>query len=85
MRDLDELLALAGRPEPPAGLAAIDSAVLAGLGRLRERRAARRALMLACVVAAGMGGAAALVPAEPAVAGTLLGMPASAPSNILAG
>jgi hypothetical protein len=83
MSELDELLlCLAAEPAPV--LEGLDGAVLAGLGRRRERQLARRTLVLAGGVAIFVGMAGALVPDAPASAEPLLGMPAAAPSHLLA-
>lgn len=86
MSELDELFT-ALRAEPaPAGLGAIDGAVMAGLARARvaEAGVARRGMALAGLVAVVVGVMAAGTPGSTAYAEPLLGVPASAPSHLLA-
>lgn len=83
MSELDELL-LRLAAEPAPALDGLDRAVMAGLGRRRERQVARRTLALAGGVAIFVGTAGALAPGAPASAEPLLGMPAAAPSHLLA-
>lgn len=83
MNELDHLL-LRLRADPAPGLDGLDGAVMAGLGRRRERQVARRTLALAGGVAFFVGTAGALVPGAPASAEPLLGLPAAAPSHLLA-
>ena len=83
MSELDELLGrMGGEPLPPA-LAAMDAAVLAGLGQRREASLARRGLLLASGVAVLVGLAGTLAPSSPASAEPLLGLPEAAPSHLL--
>ncbi|MFT4053706.1 MAG: hypothetical protein QM681_04300 [Novosphingobium sp.] len=85
MDNLDRIFAQV-RDEPmPAGLSAIDDGVMAGLASGRERLAARRTLMLACIVAGGVGLWGGLVGPAPVQAddGSLLAVPAAAPSHLL--
>ncbi len=83
------------RDEPlPDALASMDDGIMARLGKSRERIAARRGLALACAVAAGVGlwGGLASPPwlksggHSPAFSQDepVLGMPAAAPSHLLA-
>lgn len=83
MNELDHLL-LRLRADAAPGLDGLDGAVMAGLGRRRERQVARRTLALAGGVAFFVGTAGALVPGAPASAEPLLGLPAAAPSHLLA-
>ncbi|MFC0684958.1 hypothetical protein [Novosphingobium clariflavum] len=90
MNEVDQMFALL-RGEPlPGALGGIDGAVMAGLASGRERRAVRRGLALACSVAAVVGlwgGLALPVPAferDHGYGEPLLGMPAAAPSHLLA-
>lgn len=83
MTDLDHLLQQLGAEPAPDRLTGLDEAVLAGLGRRRERDLARRSLALAGGVALVVGAASAGLPAAPAQAEPLLGMPAAAPSHLL--
>ena len=79
MSDLDRILIILSDQPAPAELANVEAPVMAGIARLRERRNARRAMVLAGFVAAFVGSASALVPTGPAVAEPLLGMPAARP------
>ena len=83
MNQLDELLGQMGAEPPPAALAAIDGAVMAGLGQRREASVARRGLLLASGVAVLVGLAGTLAPSTPASAEPLLGVPDAAPSHLL--
>ena len=85
MDDLDRMFAqLRGEPTPGA-LDILDGGVMAGLAAGRERLAARRTLVLACVVAAGVGLWGGLAGPAPAQAHdrSLLALPAAAPSHLL--
>lgn len=84
MTELDTLLGRFAEEPIPGELAALDGAVLAGLGMRREARTARRALMLAGGVAVLVGMAGTLGSASPASAEPLLGVPEAAPSHLLA-
>lgn len=84
MRDLDRLLTILSDAPTVGALADVEVPVMAGLARLREARAARRSLALAGCFAALVGSLTTLVPSGPAVAEPLLGIPASAPSQLLA-
>lgn len=88
MSELDELF-LRLRAEPVAMPDGLDGAVMAGLGHRRDRQVARRGLVLASGVALFVGIAGAFVPGAAGPGGTaraesLLGMPAAAPSHLLA-
>jgi hypothetical protein len=90
MNEVDEMFALL-RGEPlPASLGTIDDAVLSGLAAGRDRLVGRRGLALACGVAAvvGLGGGLALPASafqrDHADTETLFGLPAAAPSHLLA-
>lgn len=83
MSELDELLGRMGAEPLPAALAAIDGAVLAGLGQRREANLVRRGLLLASGVAVLVGLAGTLAPSSPASAEPLLGLPDAAPSHLL--
>lgn len=89
MHELDDTL-LRLRAEPVAMPDGLEGAVMAGLGRRRERQVARRGLVLASGVALFVGVAGAVVPGAgvPGASGSAdalpLGMPAAAPSHLLA-
>lgn len=83
MSELDELLGRMGAEPLPAALAAIDGAVLAGLGQRREANLVRRGLLLASGVAVLVGLAGTLALSSPASAEPLLGLPDAAPSHLL--
>ncbi|MFT3965990.1 MAG: hypothetical protein QM690_08930 [Sphingobium sp.] len=88
MRDVDELLeGLRGLPTDPR-LADMEGAVLAGVAAHRERRVARRGLVLTGVMALGIGlvtGAAVPQGARAERALSLNAVPSSAPSSLLLG
>ncbi|MEO7247636.1 MAG: hypothetical protein ABIW31_04210 [Novosphingobium sp.] len=83
MSELDELLAILRAEPAHAGLAALDNGVMAGLVQRRETVTTRRGMVLAGLVAVVVGSVAAVAPASPASAESLLGVPASAPSQLL--
>ncbi|WP_088184608.1 hypothetical protein [Sphingobium sp. Z007] len=84
MTDLDQLLATARAMPVDARLADMDAAVIAGLGRRREQMTARRSLMLAGLLAVGIGWVGSILPTAPAQAAPLpLGMSDYAPSRLL--
>ncbi|MEZ0133028.1 MULTISPECIES: hypothetical protein [Novosphingobium] len=92
MDDLDRMFAQL-RDEPvPMALGTLDGKVMAGLAAGRERWALHRSLLLACVVAGGVGlwgglsGSAGPDGAREHAyvhEDTLLGLPAAAPSHLL--
>ncbi|WP_300115782.1 hypothetical protein [Sphingobium sp.] len=84
MADLDHWLN-AIRSEPSdERLARMGAAVMQGLARHRDRTTARRSLMLAGLLAIGVGWAGSLVPGAPAQAALLpIGMSDYAPSSLL--
>lgn len=95
MTDLDEKLALLRDEPAPVALSAIGGAVIAGVAAGQERLRGRRALALACGVAAVVGLWGGIAGPQRASAGdmrhevsghdeALLGMPAAAPSHLLA-
>lgn len=84
MGDIDDMLLRLGAEPVPAALAELDGAVLARIGQRREARMVRRTMMLAGCVAMVAGMAGTIVQAGPAVAEPLLGVPAVAPSRLLA-
>lgn len=91
MKDMDDIFALL-RDEPVSDrLAGLDEAVLSGLARQRDRMAGRQGMILACAVAAfvGLWGGLALPVSLTgrgghANADPVLGLPAAAPSHLLA-
>lgn len=84
MIDLDQRLdGVRAMPTDPR-LADMEDAVMRGLAVRRERTRARRSLMLAGVVAIGVGWVGSIVPSAPAQAApTLIGMSDYAPSRLL--
>lgn len=89
MNDLDPVLALLRDEPAPEALHGIDGAIMAGLALGRERQRGRRALVLACGVAAVVGlwgGLSGGLDRNRAYAHeeALLGLPAAAPSHLLA-
>lgn len=84
MTDLDQLLGRVVAMPTDARLDTIDTAVMRGVGERRDRTAARRSLMLAGIVAVGIGWAGSMVPGTPAQAApTPIGMSDFAPSRLL--
>ncbi len=85
MDDLERMFAHMREEPLPAALGALEEPVMAGVAAGRERRSSQRTLMLACVVAAGVGlwgGLAGPGPAQDRDA-SLLALPAAAPSHLL--
>lgn len=84
MTDLDDMLD-AVRAMPTDGrLETMDVAVMGGIARRREQVTARRSLMLAGVLAIGIGWAGSIMPAAPAQASPMpIGMSDYAPSRLL--
>ena len=84
MTDLDQLLGRVAAMPTDARLDTIDTAVMRGVGERRDRTAARRSLMLAGIVAVGIGWAGSMVPGAPAQAAPApIGMSDYAPSRLL--
>lgn len=84
MTDLDQLLGDVRAMPTDARLDNIDAAVLHGLGQRRDRMTARHSLMLAGIVAAGIGWAGSIVPGDMAQAAPVpIGMSDYAPSRLL--
>ena len=84
MTDLDQLLGRVAAMPTDARLDTIDAAVMLGVGERRDRTAARRSLMLAGIVAVGIGWAGSMVPGAPAQAAPApIGMSDYAPSRLL--
>ncbi|MEE4451045.1 hypothetical protein [Novosphingobium resinovorum] len=85
--DLDRMFARLRDGPVPAALDGLDGEVMAGLAAGRERLAGRRTLLLACIVAAGVGLWGGLAGPSPAQAHdhdrTLLALPDAAPSHLL--
>lgn len=80
---VDDLLGTMLAGPVPGALAAMDGAVMGGLGALRERQASRRSLALAAAVAGFIGIGSGVMTTPPASAEPLLALPASAPSLLL--
>lgn len=84
MTDLDQMLGAVRAMPVDARLAAMDAAVMGGVAQRRDRMAARRSLMLAGILAVGIGWAGSMVPGAPAQASPLpIGMSDYAPSRLL--
>lgn len=84
MADVDELLGVLAGRTAPAAFSGLESAVFEGLAAHRERVSARRGMAAALLVAAFVGAFGAVVPSAPAQAEPLFGIPAGAPSHLLA-
>jgi hypothetical protein len=82
MTDLDQMLDAVRATPTDARLAGMDDAVLTGMADRRERMTARRSLMLAGIVAIGIGWTGSILPAAPAQA-MPIGMSDYAPSRLL--
>ncbi len=85
MNDLDNLLGALRDERAPAGLAAIDAAVMDELGARRESEFARRGLLLAACIAGSVGLSLGIDGGSPASAEPLLAIPVTAPSQLLGG
>lgn len=83
MHDIDAMLVSLRDEQVPAGLAAIDGAVMAGLSARAESDLSRRGLILAACIAGSVGLALGVGGGSPAQAEPLLAVPASAPSHLL--
>lgn len=84
MNDLDQLLGQVRAMPTDARLETLDDAVMQGVARRREQGAARRSLMLAGLLAIGIGWAGSIVPGAPAQAAPApIGMSDYAPSRLL--
>ena len=84
MNDLDQWLGQVRTMPADARLEGLDDAVMQGVARRREQGAARRSLMLAGLVAIGIGWAGSIVPGAPAQAAPApIGMSDYAPSRLL--
>lgn len=84
MNDLDQLLGQMRAMPVDARLAQMDGAVMQGVARRREQAVARRSMMLAGLLALGIGWAGSIVPTAPAQAAPApIGMSDYAPSRLL--
>lgn len=84
MTQLDTVLeSLRAAPAPDA-LGAIEPGVFAGVAMQREKAVSRRGLVLAGAISLVIGTSASLVPASEARADPIFGIPANAPSHLLA-
>jgi hypothetical protein len=84
MTDLDQMLDAVRTMPPDVRLEHIDDAVMRGLVSHRDRTAARRSVMLAGLLAIGVGWAGSIVPATPVQASPgPIGMSDYAPSRLL--
>ena len=84
MTDLDRILDAVRRMPTDARLEDMEDAVIDGLARRRDQIATRRGLMLAGLLAVGVGWAGSIVPAAPAQASPQpIGMSDYAPSRLL--
>ena len=84
MSALDEMLLRLREAPMHAGVDRLEAPVMAGLAARIEARVARRGLVLASFVAILVGSVATLIPGGHAAAEPLLGLPADAPSHLLA-
>lgn len=84
MTQLDTLFETLRAEPAPDALSGIDSAVFSGVAVQREKAISRRGLMLAGVISMVVGVSASLVPASEARADPIFGIPANAPSHLLA-
>lgn len=84
MSDLDQMLAQIRAMPVDGRLEQMDAAVIQGVARRREQGVARRSLMLAGLLAVGIGWAGSIVPSAPAQAAPApIGMSDYAPSRLL--
>lgn len=84
MNNLDQWLGQVRTMPTDARLETLDDAVMQGVARRREQGAARRSLMLAGLLAIGIGWAGSIVPGAPAQAAPApIGMSDYAPSRLL--
>ncbi|MEJ2408197.1 MAG: hypothetical protein P8Y58_14635 [Novosphingobium sp.] len=83
MTELDTLLTRLGGETARSRLDGLETGVMTGLARHRERAVARRGYLLAGCLAVVVGTATSLAPGRPVPAEPLLGVPASAPSHLL--
>jgi len=84
MTDLDRMLGAMRTMPTDARLEHIEGAVIEGLAHRRDQLIARRSMMLAALLAIGLGWAGSIVPVSPAQAASLpIGMSDYAPSLLL--
>jgi hypothetical protein len=84
MTDLDQMLGAVRTLPTDARLADMDAAVMDGFAKRRDRMTARRSLMLAGLLAVGIGWVGSIVPTAPAQAAPVpIGMSDYAPSRLL--
>ncbi|MDO7836759.1 hypothetical protein Q4610_17055 [Sphingobium sp. HBC34] len=84
MNDLDQMLGAVRAMPADARLADMEDAVMMGVAKRRDQMTARRSLMLAGIMAIGIGWMGSIVPATPAQASPLpIGMSDYAPSRLL--
>lgn len=84
MTTVDQLLEQMRDVPPHAALDALGAGVVESAMRLREQQMSRRGIALAGAIALVIGVVGSLVPTAPASASPLFGIPASAPSHLLA-
>lgn len=84
MTNLDTIFEQMRTSPAPDALAAMEASVLAGLAMRQEQAMSRRGLVLAGAIAMVIGSFASAFPASEARAGSVFGVPAAAPSNLLA-
>lgn len=84
MNDIDAVFSAIRDAPVPSRLYAIDDTVIEGLDAYREHQFSRRGLILATVVAGTIGFTFGIGSGTPASAEPILGVPASAPSHLLA-
>jgi hypothetical protein len=84
MTDLDQLLGAVRTMPTDARLEGMHGTVMNGLACRRDQMTARRSMMLAGLLAIGMGWAGSILPGAPAQAAPLpIGMSDYAPSRLL--
>lgn len=84
MNKLDDILDELRAKPPHSALTEIDATVFAGMARRRDQQASRRGMLLAGVIAVTIGAAGGVIPSSSANAEPLFGIPAEAPSHLLA-
>jgi hypothetical protein len=84
MTQLDTILQSLRAAPAPDDLAAIDPGVFAGVALQREKAVSRQGLVLAGAISMVIGASASLVSASEARADPIFGIPAYAPSHLLA-
>lgn len=84
MTDLDAMLEAVQALPADSRLETMDDAVMRGVAERHERTSARRSIMLAGVLAIGVGLVGSIAPSQPAQASpALIGMSDYAPSRLL--